>query len=62
MGAGEGEAAPDGRLIRMTAATSAGREVTTPTTAPRGAAVEGGVVAGAGRLISLSESSFNFIS
>ena len=48
VGAGEEEAAPDGRLIRMTAATSAGREVTMPTTAPRGAAVGEGVVAGAG--------------
>ena len=49
VGAGEEEEAPDGRLIRMTAATSAGKEVTTPTTAPGGAAVEEGVVAGAGR-------------
>ena len=49
MEAGEGEAAPGGRLIRMTAATSAGREVTMPTTAQRGAAVGEDVVAGAGR-------------
>ena len=45
-------ALPGGCLIPTTAATSAGREVTTPTTAPRGAAVGKGVgVAGAGRFI-----------
>ena len=52
MAAGAG-ARPGGRSIPTTAATSAGREVTTPTTAPRGEAVEKGEGAvGAGRLIS----------